>query len=167
MTKTGGFQADLAAMEVEMQNVAKILEATRTKPVEKAVEVSLQEGPANAPAERLKPVVVRPKRRSSVTPQRTVEAPPARRENVTTRLNSETNQLLTEAALRQKLKRASPNTRQDIVETAVCEWLKRQGYDRRQRPLAEGDDALREEASRGVDDNEDDASETDPLPAND
>ena len=49
-------------------------------------------------------------------------------ENVTTRLTRETNQLLTEAALRQKMVKQKPDTRQDIVNEALEEWLERRGY---------------------------------------
>lgn len=49
-------------------------------------------------------------------------------ENVTTRLRQRTNELLTEAALRQRLKKESPATRQDIVEAALCDWFRRHGY---------------------------------------
>lgn len=49
-------------------------------------------------------------------------------ENVTTRLRRETNALLTEAALRQRLKKTNPATRQDIVEVALREWFKKEGY---------------------------------------
>ena len=50
-------------------------------------------------------------------------------QNVTTRLSEETNLLLTEAALRQRLGKQVPATRQDIVETAVRDWLRRHGYE--------------------------------------
>jgi hypothetical protein len=50
-------------------------------------------------------------------------------QNVTTRLTSQTNDLLTEAALRQRLKKTTPATRQEIMEQAVHEWLVRHGYD--------------------------------------
>jgi hypothetical protein len=49
-------------------------------------------------------------------------------ENVTTRLRRETNELLTEAALRQKLKKETPSTRQDIIDTALQDWFLRNGY---------------------------------------
>ena len=48
--------------------------------------------------------------------------------NVTTRLSRETNELLTEASLHQRLKRVSPNTRQDVIEVALREWYERNGY---------------------------------------
>ena len=50
------------------------------------------------------------------------------RENVTTRLTRHTNELLTEASLRQKLKKVKPDSRQDIIEYAILEWLKRHGF---------------------------------------
>ena len=51
-------------------------------------------------------------------------------ENVTTRLRQSTNELLTEASLRQQLKKASPATRQDIVEAALNDWFQKHGYSR-------------------------------------
>jgi len=48
--------------------------------------------------------------------------------NVTTRLRRETNERLTEVALRQKLKKEDPATRQDIIEAALQEWFQRHGY---------------------------------------
>ena len=49
-------------------------------------------------------------------------------QNVTTRLTRETNELLTEAALRQKLAKRKPDTRQDIMEVALIAWFKAIGY---------------------------------------
>ncbi|MDX1964975.1 MAG: hypothetical protein SFX18_17640 [Pirellulales bacterium] len=49
-------------------------------------------------------------------------------ENVTTRLRQRTNKLLTEAALRQRLKKETPATRQDIVEAALGDWFRKHGY---------------------------------------
>ena len=43
--------------------------------------------------------------------------------NVTTRIRRETNELLTEAALRQRLAKKTPDTRQDIIEAALQEWF--------------------------------------------
>lgn len=48
--------------------------------------------------------------------------------NVTTRLTHAVNQLLTEASLRQRLKRTQPASRQDIIEEAIRVWLIDQGY---------------------------------------
>jgi hypothetical protein len=49
-------------------------------------------------------------------------------ENVTTRLPRDTNERLTDAALRQRLKKVEPATRQDIINEALKEWLERKGY---------------------------------------
>jgi hypothetical protein len=51
-------------------------------------------------------------------------------ETVTTRLHRDTNELLTETALRQKLKKESPSTRQDIIEVALRDWFRKHGYRR-------------------------------------
>jgi len=50
------------------------------------------------------------------------------RVNVTTRLSNRLNELLTEAVLRQKLSKQQPDTRQDIIEVAVTEWMNRNGH---------------------------------------
>lgn len=50
------------------------------------------------------------------------------RVNVTTRLSNHLNESLTEAALRQKLSKQQPDTRQDIIEVAVREWIQRNGH---------------------------------------
>jgi hypothetical protein len=50
------------------------------------------------------------------------------RENVTTRLPSDTNLRLTEAALRQKLKKHKPDSRQEIIDEALQDWLAKHGY---------------------------------------
>ena len=49
-------------------------------------------------------------------------------ENVTTRLRVDTNELLSEAALRQKLAKRTPDTRQDIIEAALQLWFRTEGY---------------------------------------
>lgn len=72
-----------------------------------------------------KPVKARPRldQAKAVTP-----AAPVLREKVTLQLSPETNERLTEAALRQKLNKQAPDTRQDIVEVALREWYERHGY---------------------------------------
>jgi hypothetical protein len=73
----------------------------------------------------------RPAKRK-LTKVRTKTEPPLSQqvvlENVTTRLRRETNELLTEVALRQKLKKIEPATRQDIIEVALQDWFRRNGY---------------------------------------
>jgi hypothetical protein len=131
MNKSPGFQRDLAAMQDEMKNVARIIEATKGGSVSKANELPPQPTPSGASATVPKPRSPRSPRGSSRSEFESPRAPHRSRENVTTRLAPDINQLLTEAALRQKLKRTRPDTRQDIIEAAVVEWLKRHGYDRR------------------------------------
>lgn len=57
-----------------------------------------------------------------------VDSPQASLENVTTRLTRDTSLRLTEAALRQKLAKSKPDTRQDIIEAAVRGWLQDHAY---------------------------------------
>ena len=70
---------------------------------------------------RRKPAKLRTTNESLLTEQVVLE-------NVTTRLRRDTNELLTEAALRQKLKKEVPATRQDIIEAALQDWFRRHGY---------------------------------------
>lgn len=133
MNKAPGFTSDLVAMQDEMKAVAEILEATKRTPSTKVLDL----GPTSLSASASPTVKPAVKTASQASRRRPVQAvlPAAlssssARKNVTTRLSPETDQLLTEAALRQKLKHASPNTRQDIIEIAVGEWLKRHGYSR-------------------------------------
>ena len=134
MDKPTGFQSDLAAMHDEMQQVAKMLEVTRPKAAAKTVDVAPGAPVADASATAPRVTPSRPRKRPPVAPPPAVPQRSRDRANVTTRLSAETNELLTEAALRQKLKRVAPNTRQDIIETAVCQWLAQQGYARQRRP---------------------------------
>jgi hypothetical protein len=80
----------------------------------------LSDAESSLPAERAAP---RTRSRTKVVAEEQVIL-----ENVTTRLSRETNELLTEAALRQKLAKQTPDTRQDIIETAVRHWLKTNRY---------------------------------------
>lgn len=66
--------------------------------------------------------------RKQAPAQRPEQSDPPVLQNVTTRLSRETNLLLTEAALRQRLKRVTPATRQDIIEAALLLWLRETGY---------------------------------------
>jgi hypothetical protein len=67
----------------------------------------------------------RPASRSRLTPIVENDEP---LENITTRLRRTANELLTEAALRQRLKKESPSTRQDIVQEALEDWFRKRGY---------------------------------------
>lgn len=49
-------------------------------------------------------------------------------DNVTTRLRRSTNALLTEVALRQRLKKVAPDSRQAIIEAALHDWYRKHNY---------------------------------------
>lgn len=56
------------------------------------------------------------------------ELAPTRLQKVTTMLSFETIALLKRMTLSQQLKNRKPATRQDIIEQAISDWAKRQGY---------------------------------------
>lgn len=120
------FSEDLRAIQSEVENdVGVILDlAKQTK--------SSDASPSTSATEPV-PTVARARRINRPSKTLSSDAPQQRSllQNVTTRLSQRTNELLTEAALRQRLKKAIPATRQDIIEVAVSEWLKLHGYNRR------------------------------------
>lgn len=122
-----GFKADLQQLQGEVEaDVDQIL-----KIAEQAM------GPAGQGTRvvGVQPITrkTRPRTERPKTPSEPNEAaflPPPPVLNVTTRLTQRTNELLTEAALRQRLSKTTPATRQDIIETALRQWLAEHGYDR-------------------------------------
>lgn len=143
MNKHVDFGTDLATLQenvnVEVGDVLSALQNTRTtsrpalntkeSPEPKApVESTPHVGASPEPlATSSVPRRQRPASRSHLTLAVEREEP---LENVTTRLRQKTNELLTEAALRQRLKKESPSTRQDIVEAALGDWFRKHGYAR-------------------------------------
>lgn len=122
------FTEDLSGIQEDVVNdVGKILalaNSTRREAVGDAT-------PAPTPAREIasQPPRVRARHGNKTTPAKSdVAHEPAILVNVTTRLSHRTNELLTEAALRQRLKKKSPASRQDITETALQEWFERNGY---------------------------------------
>lgn len=164
MSRPNGFQSDLAAMQSEMASVARIVEASKPKPAPKAVVTDLSrsaEDPVTAPA---KAAPNKAKRRSSTSVSAAPAAPAApsgSRSNVTTRMSEEINQQLTEAALRQKLKRVAPDTRQDIIEEAVVDWLRKHGYGRHKQGSVEASETQSLTVDEGVESQESLAAKTD------
>jgi len=142
MDKRPDFGKDLAALSDNVTaEVGDVLQALRQKQASKrtvtvkkeqtmtqeqplTVVDAAEEMPAETPASdaprrsrtahrfRLKPIIER---------DETLD-------NVTTRLRRQTNELLTETALRQRLKKQSPATRQDIIEAALGDWFRKHGY---------------------------------------
>ena len=121
MSRKGNFSGELQAIATAVEgDVGRVISLLR------------QDENADAPAkhgQRLR-APSQPTRTADTQPPIEPAAIDARQvlENVTTRLTQRTNELLTEAALRQKLAKAKPDTRQDIVEEAIREWLVANGY---------------------------------------
>ncbi len=150
MSKQPDFGNDLAALHenvtaavgdvlqvLQQKRSAKLSEAIQitdekqAKPVRVGEQVAEAEPPAGASSPR------RPRsaNRSRLTPTIERDEP---LENVTTRLRQKTNELLTESALRQRLKKESPSTRQDIIEAALGDWFRKHDYGRdRDEEIAE------------------------------
>jgi hypothetical protein len=126
-----GFRADLQAIAGEVEaDVGTILElAKQPRTAEPPPATSTK---VAQPSKKTQPVTHRANRRPVATPVHSPQlgerCPPPVLRNITTRLSYETNLLLTEAALRQRLKKAVPATRQDIIEEAVQEWLRHHRY---------------------------------------
>lgn len=140
MAKLGGFHGDLIAMQAEMKTVARVIEASRVQTTAKKIQAPAPTTVDPDSPELNTPLPSSRRVAKAVTARKPLPPTPQARENVTTRLASETNELLTAAALRQKLKGNRPDTRQDIIEEAVSEWLRRHGYDRRKKELADATD---------------------------
>ena len=142
MNKQPDFGSDLAALNENVTAaVGDVLETLQQKRAAKTSEASKNAkeqlvAPA-ASAESVSeagPTVTTPSPRRQRTSPRSRLMPTIERdeplENVTTRLRQTTNELLTEAALRQRLKKELPSTRQDIVEAALRDWFRKHGYGR-------------------------------------
>ena len=127
------FAADLGSIQNSVTaDVGKILELAKSakevpsSPKDSDSTVNSENAPAAIRVEDPSPRTERARRISS-SKQRDPQEPVVL-ENVTTRLRRETNELLTEAALRQRLKKIEPKSRQDIMEVALQEWFRRNGY---------------------------------------
>ncbi|MBX9787496.1 MAG: hypothetical protein K2Y37_01145 [Pirellulales bacterium] len=131
MDRRSDFASDLAAVHSEVAaDVGGIIDAVRAKKASKATRPDQMQDPER-PQEAQITIPERPKAERQRRIRSTPPAEPEARavlENVTTRLHRETNELLTEASLHQRLKKLTPATRQDIIEVAVQEWLHANGY---------------------------------------
>jgi hypothetical protein len=67
-------------------------------------------------------------RRTRARPTARVEVPESWKVPITTKLQYGTVQALRRAYLEQKLNHATPDTQQEIVEEAVQDWLRQNGY---------------------------------------
>jgi hypothetical protein len=140
MNKQSDFENDLATLQdsvtAEVGDVLQALQQKRSAVQTRTAKKEELQVPLTtlAPSEldQLAPPAAAPtpRRYRSVSRSRLVPAVEREEplENVTTRLRHRTNELLTEAALRQRLKKESPATRQDIVEAALGDWFRKHGY---------------------------------------
>ena len=140
MSKQPDFGNDLEALKenvsAEVGDVLQVLQQKRTanrhtvvinkrEPITEASESTAHAAVAreHSPVPHL-PRRHRPTSRSPLPLADTEDA----LENVTTRLPRKINELLTEAALRQRLKKESPSTRQAIVEVELHDWFRKHRY---------------------------------------
>lgn len=122
------FLSDLAAIQTNLdQQVEQIIEIsqtqkTKTKNPNPAIAETL-------PTENSAHLHDKPTKRREAQPKiETNFAAANQLVNVTTRLTSTTNEKLTEVAYRQKLKKQTPDTRQQIIEEALKFWFRKTGY---------------------------------------
>lgn len=124
----GDFQQDLAAVRqsLDVDSILQALGQSQRSPAapERAAVKSVSH--ARPLAGGASPRTAR--RPRSVRSQPPVPEPRRGLQNITTRLTPETVDLLGRAALQQQLKKVTPDTRQAIVEEAVRQWARRQGY---------------------------------------
>lgn len=142
MSKQVDFGDDLAALHknvtASVGDVLQVLQRKRdTKTLEiinKAEKNQVEPAASSEPASEPElSVAANPSRRQRMSPRSRLTPTIEREEpleNVTTRLRQQTNELLTEAALRQRLKKELPSTRQDIIEAALSDWFRKHGYGR-------------------------------------
>ena len=140
MNKQPDFGTELAILNdtvtAEVGDVLQALEEKRT--ASRPTIVRKKEEPAAEPPQVTADKATAPEQPSASSPRRQRSSSRSRLavsvehdepvENVTTRLRRKTNELLTEAALRQRLKKEHPATRQDIVEAALTDWFRKHGY---------------------------------------
>ena len=123
MTDTKSFADDLAMLSTEVaDDIGGIINAVKERKKPKPPPQAATIDPATG-----EPTPVEKKPESRSRPPKESELPEVL-ENVTTRLSNTTNAKLTEASLHQRLKKAQPDSRQGIIEAAVRDWLKKNGY---------------------------------------
>ncbi len=123
------FQADLGAIHTDVEmDVEAILALSKSRTInlqpENKTAFSIESKLSKPSAHRQ----IRNRYRRLDLPEHQNKPRKQGLENVTTRLTAEINDLLTESALRQKLAKRIPSTRQDIIEEALHEWFIQNGY---------------------------------------
>jgi hypothetical protein len=130
MNRRPDFASELVVLQSEVAaDVGGILDTLKARKATQATAADTPHKQENYTREKVQPRPARtrtsPRLRS--TPNREAQQAVIL-ENVTTRLSRETNELLTQASLHQRLKKRAPSTRQDIIEEAVQQWLSANGY---------------------------------------
>lgn len=118
------FSEDLVAVRdqvaTELDGILAVVNDQR-RPSAKLVAKPIP--PTDATEKQIPPEPPAPLPKRSSRPVADPTPEPAIWENVTTRLTRETNRRLTEAALKQRLRQAKPDSRQGIIEEALRNWL--------------------------------------------
>jgi len=131
MTERRSIGEALATLPAEargfIQGNAKPANPTKTSSIK--VELASSPGePSEAVDQERRSSPRRTRTRTSSSPRARVEVPESWKVPITTKLQYGTVQALRRAYLEQKLNHATPDTQQEIVEFAVQDWLKRNGF---------------------------------------
>lgn len=131
MNRRPDFASELVTLQSEVAaDVGGILDAVKARKTVRTTTTDQEAGSTKQLAQPDEPRVIpaREKSRRTRSADKLQVEQSVVLDNVTTRLRRETNELLTEASLHQRLKKRSPATRQDIIEEAVHQWLCANGY---------------------------------------
>ena len=139
MRNRGDFAEDIAATKARTdEEVANLLKLVNDEPAMTASNSRpiRNSEPEKTAAAKREPKIATPSDRQLEAPTRgpsrsrirVTEDEKVVLENVTTRLPRDVNEFLTEAALRQRLKKSKPDTRQEIIEQALRQWFFAEGY---------------------------------------
>lgn len=143
MNKQPDFGNDLAALNdnvtAEVGSVLQVLEQKRTAShrtiVRKSEEqISAVQSPTDIHTEKREQSSVTSPQRGKREVSRSRPAPAEKQDEVwkkiTTQIRMASFELLREACLHQELKRKLPDTGQGIIDEALTEWFRKQGYGR-------------------------------------
>lgn len=137
MDKRPDFGQDLEALQenvtIEVGTALKAIRESKnaSRPV-KTIEVkepAPSQVASTATSEQAAAASPQPRKRSTGrSNQNAIVERKDAKENITVRIYTDTNELLSEAANWQKVKRQFPATRQDITQEALEDWFRKHGY---------------------------------------
>jgi hypothetical protein len=141
------FAADLGELTTSVKgDVSKILDAvkvagqTATRAANESREIPAIPRPPVTPRVRKAGLTLRSAERAEEEPIK----------NSTTRLKKSTKELLADAVLHQRLKRVKPASQQGIIEEALWDWFKRNGYTKKNASEEAAGEATDEEGSATI-----------------